>query len=202
MSLVKNSTKEQKSFYRFTFDMRYDGIGSVMLHTLLVNPEDFSQEEPARNTITQTLGGAFVTDFGSGLPVVTMSGTTGYKARTTAEGLLVDGYEEFVNFRDKVYRNFIQATDPSLSLYWYNWEDNEYYEIQPQSFRLQRSKSQSLLYRYEIRFTCIRKLTKSRADITKDYLLANPNTRQMALALSSSISTISEVLTKLTGKGL
>lgn len=202
MSLVSARTRAQKSFYRYTFDIRYRGIGSIMLHTLTSNPEDFSFDEVARNSITQTLGGAYITDFGKGLPSVTMSGTTGYKVKTSAEGRVMDGYEEFVHFRNAVYRGFIESPDLNLSAYWYNWEDDEYYEIQPQDFRLQRNKSQSLLYRYEFKFTCIRKLTKSRGDVLGDYLLSNPSTRDMVRTLGSATSTISEVLTRLTGKGV
>lgn len=199
--LVKPTTRAMKKVYRFTFEMRREGIGSVMLHTLMVNPEDFTQEEPARNTVTPTLGGAYVTDFGMGLPTVSVSGTTGYKTRTTAEGEEMDGYEQFLAFRRRVYRSFIESNDPLLSLYWYNWEDNEFYEIQPTSFRLQRSKSQSLLYRYDLRFTCIRRLTKTRSAMAQDYLLANPDTRQLTLDLSKSISSYSEIMNLLRSGG-
>jgi hypothetical protein len=199
---AKLSTLRLKRIYRYTFDMRLAGIGSVMLHTLIINPEDMNQDEPARNGVTQTLGGAYVTDFGSGLPTVEISGTTGYGKRISAEGLEVDGYEEFVNFRNKVYRSFISDPDPNLSLYWYNWEDNEYYEIIPQTFRLQRSKGAALLYRYNMRFTGIRRLTETRGEMRRDYLLDNPASREATLAIESAISNVGELIGLLnTGRG-
>jgi hypothetical protein len=200
MALVKDSTVTQKQIYRYTFDIKLAGSGSVMLYTMLVNPQDMSFDEPARNTVTPTLGGAYVTDFGRGLPAVVLSGTTGYKTRTSAEGIAMDGFEAFINFRTKVYRNFIEATDPNLSLYWYNWEDDEYYEIQPTAFRLQRSKAEPLMYRYEFRFTCIRKLKDSRQVVFHDYLLTNPATRQIQLTVDAVVSAVSEFLTTVFGK--
>jgi hypothetical protein len=193
MARTKESTVKLKTFYRYTFDIRKEGKGSIMLHTLIINPEDMSQDEPARNGVTQTLGGAYTTDFGSGLPTVSISGTTGYKTRMGAEGVARDGYEEFVKFRQDVYRGFISNPDPTLSLYWYNWEDAEFYEIQPQNFRLQRSKSAALMYRYEMRYTCIRKLDTTRQAVAADYLMTNPLTQPLASLLSKSVSNINEI---------
>ncbi|MBE0335123.1 hypothetical protein [Paenibacillus sp. 23TSA30-6] len=205
MALVKDSTHDQKKFYRMTFELRKTlpsgDTGSITLHTLLVNPSDFTQDEPGRGNIVQTLGGAYVPDFGLGLPTVTLSGTTGYSKRTSAENKELDGYEEFISFRADIHRKFLQANDPQHSLFWYNWEDNEYYEIHPQNFRLQRSKSEPLLYRYEFRFTCLWRLTKTRREASADYLKRNPSTAAMAGRLSSSVSNIGELLHKLTKGG-
>lgn len=199
MPKVMPATKNARRFYRHTFDMHYEGIGSVMLHTLVLNPEDMAQEEPARATVTPTLGGAYVTDFGTGLTSVVLSGTTGYMKRTTAEGAEVDGRTEFFKFRLEVYRRFISNNEPKLHLYWYNWEDDEYYEIQPQSFRLQRNKSEPLLYRYEFRFICTRQLLRDKFTNLVQYLQNNPNTRQMVNELGKSGSAINEIMSKLTG---
>lgn len=152
--LVKPTTYAQKAVYHQTFELQQRGV-TISRHTLLVNPEDMSQAEPARVNVMQTLGGAYVDDFGAGLPQITISGITGYKARFNTEGLYVDGYEEFVNFRRNIYRNFIESNNPNMSLIWYNWEDNEFYQVQPTNFRLQRNARQPLLYRYEFQFICI-----------------------------------------------
>lgn len=156
MTLAKPTTDFQKLLYHQTFELRTNGQVAYR-HTLLVNPEDMSQSEPARVNVMQTLGGAYVDDFGAGLRQVTISGITGFKARVNKEGSYVDGYEEFTNFRRKIYRNFIETNSPGMELYWYNWEDGEFYQVQPMSFRLQRNARQPLLYRYEFQFTCIRK---------------------------------------------
>lgn len=199
MPEIMPATRNARRFYRHTFDLQYDGVGSTMLHTLVINPDDAAQDEPARVTVTPTLGGAYVTDFGTGLKTVTLSGTTGYQKRTSAEGVEVDGRTEFLLFRAEVYRRFIASNEPKLHLYWYNWEDDEYYEIQPQSFRLQRNKSEPLLYRYEFRFTCLRQLMKDKFTNLVEYLQANPSTRSMVTELGKSGSAINEIMSKLTG---
>ncbi|CAJ1315908.1 Glyco-hydro-38C domain-containing protein [Paenibacillus nuruki] len=203
MALVNQRTSDLKKFYRMTFEMRKTqpngNSGALVLHTLLVNPSDFNQDEQARGNIIQTLGGAYVQDFGLGLPTVTISGTTGYSIRSSAEHKKMDGFEELTAFRSRIYRKFLQANDPQHSLYWYNWEDDEYYEIQPQDFRVQRSKSEPTLYRYEFRFTCLRRLTKTRKEAAEDYLKRNPSTKKIADKLANNISNIGEFLNKVTG---
>jgi hypothetical protein len=159
--LVKKTTREAKKFYHHTFEIKRHGR-SKHRHTLLVNPEDISQNEPTRMSVTQTLGGAYVVDFGQGLIEVSISGTTGYKARYNSEGEYVDGFEEFINFRENIYRDFIQNSDNGMEMFWYNWEDDEYYQIQPKSFRLMRNKQAPLLYRYEFQFICLAECKRSR----------------------------------------
>jgi hypothetical protein len=154
MSLVLPATAQLKQTYRYTFETRRNNIKDVR-HTLLVNPQSLSQNEPTRSSVTQTLGGVYITDFGAGLPTVVISGTTGYKKRYNSDGEQRDGYTEFMHFRNDIYRNFIESNDPSYTMYWYNWEDEEYWQIQPTSFKLQRSVSEPMLYRYEFAFTCI-----------------------------------------------
>jgi hypothetical protein len=196
MALVKDTTLAKKRFYRHSFELRVDGYGTVNFHTLLINPEDFSMDEPTRASVTQTLGGAFVTDFGQGLPSVVISGTTGYRKQTNAEGQTVDGFEEFMNFRQGVYRSFISASEDNekMHLFWYNWEDEEFYEIQPMSFRLQRNKSEPLLYRYEFRFTCIRKIGDKKSQLDNE--VRNPDTKEVHAFIATSTSSLSEFLKK------
>lgn len=194
MALVKDTTLAKKRFYRYSFELRKDGVGSVHFHTMLINPEEMSMDEPTRASVTQTLGGAFVTDFGQGLSSVTISGTTGYRKQTNAEGQTVDGFEEFMNFREHIYRTFIASSDSNekMHLFWYNWEDAEFYEIQPMSFRLQRSRSQPLLYRYEFRFTCLRKIGDKKAQL--DNVVRDPDTKETYKFIATSTSTLSEFL--------
>lgn len=196
MALTTSKTAYIKSQgYRYTFEMRAKGVGTVMTHTMLINPEEFSMDEPARVNVTQTLGGAFVTDFGMGLPTVTISGTTGYRKRNNAEGQETDGFEEFINFRERVYRYFVASSNPDFTLYWYNWEDDEQYIIQPTAFRLQRSKSQPLLYRYELRFTCLGKSTTQQSS-TEFYEFCERSAQDI---LSATADEVSGVINRVAG---
>lgn len=195
MALVMDSTVRIKQFYRQSFEIKQQGVGSLMFQTLVQNPDDMSQDEPARATVTQTLGGAFVTDFGQGLPSVVLSGTTGYKKRINSEGQETDGFQAFRDFRNKVYRDFITQNDPTLELYWYNWEDEEYYQIQPTNFRLQRNKTESLLYRYEFRFTCLRAVQNAKQQ-AQDWLV-DPRTDNMWSDLATAVSASNQFITNL-----
>jgi hypothetical protein len=151
------SSRLARSFYKYTFEIRNNGK-IVYTHTLLLNPSDMSMDEPPRTNVVQTLGGAYISDFGKGLPNVSISGTTGFHARRKASGDVFDGYTEWKAFRDKVYRYYVETKSTQIEMYWFNWEDSEFYKVVPLSFRLMRSKSEATLYRYELRFVCTKKL--------------------------------------------
>lgn len=211
--MILDSTKQLKKKYRQTFEIRKNDK-VISRHTLLLNPEDQSVQEPSKSSVTQTLGGAYVVDFGRGLPQVTMNGITGYKARENDDGIVRDGYTEYVHFRDEIYRKFITENDPAYSMRWYNWEDEEYYEIQPTLFRLQRNKQQPLLYRYEFQFTCLREVgagtaptssSSSEVKITGDTASNNYQWTQedigallgvMGVSLITNVSSLFEYLSK------
>jgi hypothetical protein len=149
------SSALNRAFYRQTFEIKNNRV-SKYRHTLLINPEDMSVEEPHRATVTQTLGGAYLALFGQGLQTVTISGKTGFHARIGSDGTLTDGYTEIKRLRNYIYREIIMNPSDKIEMFWYNWEDDEYYQIMPLSLRIQRSTSLGKLYRYELQFICIK----------------------------------------------
>jgi hypothetical protein len=179
---------------RQTFEIRNSANQVLKSHTLLVNPQDMSIDEPSLSSVTETLGGAYVTDFGQGTIPVSISGVTGYRARSTDDGKIRNGHEEFLHFRNEVYRKFIAENRPDMHLVWFNWEDNEYYVIQPSRFRLQRSKNEPLLYRYEFRFTCIAKASDKGVIVkpASEDTIDNVDTFKMSVDLQSGIADTSE----------
>jgi hypothetical protein len=180
-------SRDARRFYKQTFEIKDRGK-SVYRHTMLVNPEEMGIDEPHRASVTQTLGGAYVALFGRGLHTVSLSGITGYHARKNTDGKLTDGYQEMKNFRNKVYRDFIDAKSPKTEMFWYNWEDEEYYKIIPLSLRISRSKSSPILYRYDIQFVTLEQLGNVKKPTTNNKLL-NTNIelhgRKAGLVLSS-----------------
>jgi len=186
------STLRDRSFYRYTFEIRDKGK-TVYTHTMLLNPGDMSMDETPRNAVIQTLGGAYVTDFGQGIPSVTMSGITGYHARQNAVGVQADGYTEWKAFRDKLYRYYVTSKSTQIELYWFNWEDGEYYKVIPQPLRLTRSKTEPLLYRYEFRFVCIQKLGKQ---TMTESVLASQQTTLSDMDLGTPLSSSNEILSR------
>lgn len=195
MALVLPSTARLKAKYHQTFEIKRRGI-VIVRHTFLVNPQDMSQTEPALANVQQTLTGNVINDFGEGLKTVSISGVTGYKARYNADGVLRDGYTEFKHLRNEIYRKFIRAKDADYELHWYNWEDEEYYNVQPIMFKLQRNKQDALLYRYDFQFTCLNPIGRGTVPQATTTDLDFLNILQ---DLSASLSTISEIQQALGG---
>lgn len=196
MTMPQLATSTQKRrFYRQTFEVKNNGV-SKYRHTLLVNPSDMSVDEPHRATVTQTLGGAYLSLFGQGLHTVTISGVTGYNARTNTEGVVTDGYQEIQNLRKKFYRDFITTYAPQYEMFWYDWENEEYYKVIPLSFRVQRSVSEPNLYRYEIQFTTLQQLGVQ-VNPYANNLLSNVQALVKGKNIATSSSTLAEVLSTL-----
>ena len=122
-------------------------------YTFTLNPEEYSLDEPSRSTVTQTKGGAWVDDFGPGLKVITISGTTGFNKG--------QGESKFKKLRDLV-RKYMSDRTPGRAveneMIFHNYTDGESWvvHVDPTGFRTLRSKNQPLLYRYEIRFIVLR----------------------------------------------
>lgn len=181
-----------RQFYRQTFEIKKNGITSYR-HTLLINPDDMSIDEPNRASVTQTLGGAYMALFGQGLHNVTISGKTGFSARQNAEGVVTDGYEEIKALRQRLYRDFINDGSGQFELFWYNWEDEEYYKVMPISMRIQRSTSLGLLYRYDIQLTTLERLgMQEKPD--PDNLLTGVDAIGKGKNIADASSAISEAL--------
>jgi len=168
VSPISDETAAQLSFPYHTFVIMDVKAGTILKqHTLVINPQDFTQKEPVRGQVVQTLGGAYVDDFGRGLPKVTIAGNTGWRLKYMPDGQgLLDGWQAFKALRSDIFRYYTDAKDevrtflhnPNYELRWYNWGEDEYYAIHPEDFQLQRSASNPLLYQYSFPFTCIRDL--------------------------------------------
>lgn len=177
MSRVTKKTLRETAIKRFTFKITKNENKIIRLFTLTRNPEEYTQEEPARVEITKTLGGAYIEEWGADLQSISLKGTTGYGKTVSVDGEILDGYQAFKILRNDIYRYFLeprkklkQFLKDSYELYFYNWEDGEYYRIQPKKFTLLRSKSRPLLYAYDFQFICLYPVTASKK-IREDVIL-------------------------------
>lgn len=145
------SQKERTIFFR-TADK--GGIGKG--HTLSINPEDLTISEPSRVSVQQTLGAAWVDNFGPGLRTITISGTTGWRAKKIG-GL--DWEAEFKSLYDEAFANWhllretqIKAgLDPNdIKMEFVDTLDGITVYVVPQNFVLKRSKARPLLVQYNI----------------------------------------------------
>lgn len=132
--------------------------------TLKVRPEDLQRDEPSRATVHQTLGrvtNGWVDNFGEGLPSVTISGHTGWRA---GGGSGMDGAQSFEALNDLVAHQYHSAKqlaiesgrDPAtVKLIFVDMLDNFTWSVVPMMFQLRRSRSRPLLFQYNIRLQAI-----------------------------------------------
>lgn len=120
-----------------------------------INPEELIQQEASRSTVTQTIGSAYVDDFGGALPTIYIKGNTGF-----SNGLGVTRFKHLRNMIRSYYKVTPgQDVSSSDEIVFHNYTDDESWVVvtDPQGFRLLRNSENPLLYMYEIYFICIRK---------------------------------------------
>lgn len=153
ISRNRNSQSDgRNTLKRMIFE--YDGT----YYPLILNPEEYTQTEPNRATVTQTKGGAWADLFGSGVATLNMKGTTGLKNGSNNP---VSGFDEFDIIRTlirQVYDNVNpgEVVNPTMELKLHNFTDGEHWVVLPNTFTLRRSVSRTLLYCYDIQLTLLR----------------------------------------------
>jgi phage baseplate assembly protein W len=201
-----------QTYRRFTFELTMPGQGinvqqvpTTQAVSLFVNPENFTQTEPARVSVTQTKGGMFVDSFGQGIKTITIAGHLGYGLRSGAAvggGQPISGAENFFLLR-KLYRDWLDAsTDPTkqAAMRFYNWADSESYEVAITQFTLQRAVGKPLLYQYNIQMTCINDLAQWK-QTAPDTVISNlsdtmSRVRSALKSINDAIMTIDSYVTK------
>lgn len=149
-------------------------------HWFFPKPEDLTYSQPVRATPIQTLGGAYVDDFGEGIREITCYGRSSYKhgpldallgldekqkKRPCKEGKLraecLQGEIWIKNLKDGLIRNFHrdreqnarQGLDPDLyQMFFVDVMNFELWRVFPLSFVLRRNKQSPLLIQYQMRF--------------------------------------------------
>lgn len=154
------STK--RGFYKISFEILRNGI-PIYIQTLTVNPEAMSADDAAYVTVTPTLNGFYVDDFGLGPTTYNIKGTTGFGPKRNAEGTVVDGYAEIKNLRDRIYRYFLEPdgvkkerqTD-DFKLIYHDWLMGDHYVVQPVGkFQLARNKQRPTMFAYDFTFVTL-----------------------------------------------
>lgn len=115
-----------------------------------VNPEDYTQKEPNKVTLTHTKGGAWIDAWGAGVTEITIKGITGVRGGTTD---IDTGYTRWLAIRDLFRQLYAAVTDgEEIKEYikLYNYTDGEYWYCYPQQngLELSRSASKPHLYQY------------------------------------------------------
>jgi hypothetical protein len=166
--LGTSAPTSQKSDVRpITFVADYASGMKTQTFTLPIRPEDLTVNRPMRTTVHQTLGisgtgstvggnaQGWVDEFGAGLPTITISGHTGWRAMSSGRDG-VGSFEElsrFINEQYPLWREVAKefGRDPAVSkLILVDVLDNFAWEVAPTQFSLRRSKSRPLLMQYNI----------------------------------------------------
>jgi len=123
-----------------------------------VRPEELSMSKTARVMVHQTLGGAWVDNFGEGLPGIKIAGHTGWRG-TSVDGKEDHGlrriqdlhktfYQEWFSKRADIARSGDNVED--IQLVFSDLLDGISWLCAPQAFVLKRGVANPLLYYYEI----------------------------------------------------
>lgn len=128
---------------------------------LLIRPEELTRTDLSRATVNQTFGGAWVDNFGPGIPQITISGHTGWRRdEVTGE----DGEGRFAQLKEQVFdewhasraRNIRTGLDPDLvRLIFTDALDSFSVAVVPMQFVLRRNKRQPLLMQYQIQMLVV-----------------------------------------------
>lgn len=127
----------------------------------IVRPETWTLQRPSRGTITHTAGSAFLDDFGSSVPVLTLAGNTGWQEPTALAGLvslqlLEAMFQEYLLRRKRTAE---AGQDPdTVHLFYFDALNLQAFLVYPHEFQANRQKNNPLLYFYNIRFSALRDL--------------------------------------------
>lgn len=136
-------------------------MGVPTFHYFAPRPEEFSYEIPSRANVHQTLGGAWVDDFGVGLKRITLSGSPGWR------GVILPGELWFLSFRELVYETYFQrrqlaanlGQDPdTVRLFYVDSLNYLACWVHPVEFFHERTNAKPLLHKYRIQLVVVEEL--------------------------------------------
>lgn len=143
------------------------GGGIPLFHYFNIRPSDFRYEIPSRSNVHQTLGGAWIDDFGVGLKTITLSGTTGWRGNS-----LLPGEVWFLNFREMIYETYFlrrqamanAGQDPDqVRLFYADTLNALACWVHPTEFNEDKRSIKPLIWEYRLRLVVVQELGILRA---------------------------------------
>lgn len=146
------------------------GPGIDWQHELFARPEEITYTHPTRATVIQTLGGAFVDDFGEGITDIVINGHTGWYYAPDFNNALGDSLDGLGKMHDLRYYFFQvyhdqrmaaakQGRSPDeINLYFFDHLHDAAYRVYPLSLQVRKQKSRPLLYQYQVRLIGLEKV--------------------------------------------
>lgn len=128
--------------------------GVIAEMSLIIRPEELTRDNPSRFNAQQTLGGAWVDDFGPGISTITLNGHTGWRGNASEDGaaLFQRLYDTvFVQWHAKRRQAVLDGRDPNeVELIFADALDNFAVVVAPSGFQLKRHKSRPLLSLFNV----------------------------------------------------
>ncbi len=127
-------------------------------------PEELTYTHPTRASVIQTLGGAWVDDFGEGIVDISLSGHTGWRANDQPLQTInpeKDGMQKAIELRTTFFETFHKERmaaaqagnnpDDSVKMFFVDVLNSAVWQVYPVSMQLRRHKARPLLYQYQLR---------------------------------------------------
>lgn len=181
----------------------------VLYQDLVIRPEEMTYSEPSRLTVTQTLGGAWLDDFGPGIASISLNGHTGWRG-----SFALDGAEMFATLRDTVFaewhrRRAERPNDTSgpnaVELVLADQLNNRAMIVAPQTFQLRRHKSRPLLSTFNISLLALEHFyaadIREFQDSIRESITAPNRTALARVALEDNIRKQNEAVSALAESG-
>lgn len=137
-------------------------LGMAWGYIFFLRPEEVVYNYPTRATVVQTLGGAWVDDFGEGLVDISLNGHTGWRP-----GHSIGGEEAFLLLRNGCFQLYHQmrmqaansGQDPdNVKMIFVDTLHMTSYVVYPVSMQTRKHRSQPLLFKYQLRLTGLERL--------------------------------------------
>ncbi len=184
-------------------------LNRVVHHlTFPVTPNAITFYSTARVTPIQTIGGMFNSDFGSGYPVITVQGNTGYwtSRRGNLDGQPTDGYSTYKAIYQYFYLDYFALEASNLNpskavrLHFTDTYSGRHYVVKPyQDIQFQQSADSPMTWDYTLTYIVLSELSASSqfakvANPTYPYLPQNQEdaSRRKASTAVHSLMSVTE----------
>jgi hypothetical protein len=181
-----------------------DGDGGIDFLTLPIKPEELTRSEPSRVSVVNSLDGAWIDAFGRGLATLTISGHTGWGSNNRKPGdyqfeLLRD---QFIHAWHLLRRKRIDdGKDPNdVRLIFIDALNGNYVaDVVPMVFVLRRSKSQPLLFLYNITMTVVKETAENPYPELLEPIVPATDVQNSLDLIQSSVDMMPDLLRQVSG---
>jgi len=139
-------------------------VGMGWGYLFWLRPEEIIYNHPTRASVIQTLGGAWMDDFGEGVTNITLTGHTGWRPSGSS---LLGGEAAFLALRHGCFELYHQQRDAaaasgldpdSVQMIFVDTLNDTCYVVYPFSMTPRKHKSRPLLFQYQLRLIGLQRL--------------------------------------------